>query len=257
MKATDSVNYIRHLSHFYTHVRKDNRLKGNDISLYHALFQIWNDHHFPTEFPIVREEVMLLCKIGSRNTYSQSIKWLHKCGYIIYHPSERPYMHSKIRIIQFTEKGTRQLSLFEASDAKTGTRTKEKTETHTAPQKGPYSKQKNDPCKVSKMRQKYNNKQLNNKTESKQTHSKKIINHEEKTPTMEAAANWFAQRGQTAQEARKFFYHYQAINWTLSGQPISDWQAAAAKWTENIKTKINNNPGKLHTDDNKTYTHPL
>lgn len=54
-----------------------------------------------------------------------------------------------------------------------------------------------------------------------------------------------------------FFHHYQVINQTLSGQPIHDWQAAAAKWAKNIKVAINTTPGKLHTDDNKAYTSPL
>ncbi|OMP78202.1 hypothetical protein BW716_15615 [[Flexibacter] sp. ATCC 35208] len=254
------VNYIRHQKAFYSHVRKDNRLKANDISLYLALFQIWNNQHFRNRFPIIREEVMLLSRIGSRNTYTNCLKWLHTCGYIIYQPSNRPYVPSLVSIVPFTGKSTKQLTLFDEPNPKRETRTKLRKETHTRLKKETPTCPKIDTTIVPKMRHNYN-KQINNQTESKSTRSKKnsIIN-EKKTPTIEAAMDWFSQRGHPPQEARKFFYHYQAIDWMLSGHPIADWQAAAAKWSENIKTTKHDKhdkPGKLHTDNNKAYTHPL
>jgi hypothetical protein len=273
MQDMDGVNYIRHQKEFYSHVRKDDRLKANDISLYLALFQIWNDHHFGTWFPVIREEVMLLSGIGSRNTYGICLKWLQECGYIIYQPSNRPYVPSIISILPFGEKNTNQLSLFEQPkstkktrlknnqtvvDLKTEPHNKLKIDTHAKLKNEPHTCPKNEPNTVPKLGHNYINKQINNKTESKGTLTqKKIKSNEKEIPTIEAAAEWFAQKGHPAQEARRFFYHYQAINWTLSGQPISDWQAAAAKWTENIKIIHDHKPGNLHTDDSKTYTHPL
>ena len=324
------VNYIRHQKEFYSHVRKDHRLKAHDISLYLALFQIWNDHHFRNRFPILREEAMLLSGIGSRNTYSICLKWLHECGYIIYQPSLRPYVPSLISIVPFREAQSKQLTLFETPKLKRkGIRNPLKVQqatpqmdphanpesdpakgpfSHAGPQmdphanpeldpakgplshadpqmdphampetdpsKGPLNKLKNDthtclknelrmwpkskPGTDPKLRHNYN-KQINNETESKMPPSKKNIyaNEKKSPPTIEAVATWFAKRGHPAPEARKFFYHYQAINWTLSGQPIADWEAAAAKWSENIKNTNLIKPGKLHTDDNKIYTNPL
>ena len=74
---------------------------------------------------------------------------------------------------------------------------------------------------------------------------------------MEAVINWFWERGKTDYEARKFFYHYSAINWTLSRQPIVDWQAAAFKWLESERTIGNFEPTKLQTNGVKDYDKPL
>lgn len=61
------INYI-HLNTFFAQIRKDDRLHANHISLYLALFQVWNQYRFSNPFPILREEVIRLCHIGSLNT---------------------------------------------------------------------------------------------------------------------------------------------------------------------------------------------
>lgn len=78
------INYIRHLNAFFAQVRKDNQLRAHHVSLYMALFQVWNQHHFKKSFPILREEVVRLCRIGSMNTYTRCLKELHSYGYIHY-----------------------------------------------------------------------------------------------------------------------------------------------------------------------------
>ena len=84
MKTVAYTNYIRHMNAFFAQVRKDDRLHANHVSLYMALFQIWNQYHFKKSFPILREEVISLCCIGSMNTYTRCIKELHSYGYIMY-----------------------------------------------------------------------------------------------------------------------------------------------------------------------------
>ncbi|MEI3800387.1 MULTISPECIES: hypothetical protein [unclassified Chitinophaga] len=80
MKTAAPTNYIRHMNAFFAQVRRDDRLHANHVSLYMALFQIWNQHHFKKSFPILREEVIALCCIGSMNTYTRCIKELHSYG---------------------------------------------------------------------------------------------------------------------------------------------------------------------------------
>ncbi len=92
------VNYIKHLNEVFVQFSKDNRLNPTHISLYMALFQVWNSTRFPEEFFVIRDEVMKQSKIGSKSTYHRCLKELHKYGYIQYEPSHNPYRGSKIKL---------------------------------------------------------------------------------------------------------------------------------------------------------------
>jgi hypothetical protein len=96
-----NVNYIKHLKGVFIQFSKDNRLNPTHISLYVALFQIWNSNRFLEEFYINREEVMSFSKIGSKSTYHTCIKELNHWKYIIYYPSHNPFKGSKIKMFNF------------------------------------------------------------------------------------------------------------------------------------------------------------
>ncbi len=95
------VNYIKHLKGVFIQFSKGNRLNPTHISLYVALFQIWNSNRFLEEFYINREEVMSFSKIGSKSTYHKCIKELNHWQYIIYYPSHNPFKGSKIKMFDF------------------------------------------------------------------------------------------------------------------------------------------------------------
>ncbi len=95
------VNYIKHLKGVFIQFSKDNRLNPTHISLYLALFQIWNNNRFLDEFYINREEVMSFSKIGSKSTYHKCIKELNHWKYIVYYPSHNPFKGSKIKMFNF------------------------------------------------------------------------------------------------------------------------------------------------------------
>lgn len=97
----NEVNYIKHLNAVFNQFSKDSRLNPTHISLYIALFQLWNLNRFPREFFINRDEVMQLSKIGSKSTYHRCIKELNHWKYIVYFPSHNPYRGSKIKILKF------------------------------------------------------------------------------------------------------------------------------------------------------------
>jgi len=257
-EGAGEINYIRHMNAFYTRLKNERRLKAHHISLYLSLFMAWNKNHFRDSFPVFREQVMATSGIGSTKTYTDSLKWLHECGYIIYRPSGKIYVPCQISIISYT--GSRSGGSKYATDigskydtdtgSKYATDTGSKYATDTGPQNGTVS--------VAKSLHNYNNKQINGGNDCKQAlQSPQLIIHEKKIPTMEAAMHWFAQKGQTAQEARKFFYHYDAINWRFGTQPIANWKSLASKWIESIRITRNEKPGKLHVDKNKLYSEPL
>ena len=97
----EQVNYIKHLNAVFLQFSKDSRLNPTHISLYVALFQLWNNYHFPTEFYINREEAMRFSKIGSKTTYHRCIKELHHWKYLLYEPSHNPFKGSRIKMFNF------------------------------------------------------------------------------------------------------------------------------------------------------------
>jgi hypothetical protein len=110
------MNYIRHLNAFFSFVRSDNRLTSSHVSLYVALFQYWNFNRFENPFPVYRENIMQISKIGSKNTYHKCIKELHQARYIIHYPSPSKFLPVKISMLRLDVKeektGYEQLDLF-------------------------------------------------------------------------------------------------------------------------------------------------
>ncbi len=97
----EEINYIKHLNGVFENFVKDKRLNPTHISLYIALFQLWNNNFFKLEFYINREEVMVLAKIGSKSTYHRCIKELSHWNYILYTPSHNPFKGSRIKMFNF------------------------------------------------------------------------------------------------------------------------------------------------------------
>jgi hypothetical protein len=81
------MNYIKHLNGFFENSGRDENMSAYHISLYMSLFQLWNLNRFRNPFPVDREELMQLSRIGSKNTYARCMKQLHEWGYIDYSPA--------------------------------------------------------------------------------------------------------------------------------------------------------------------------
>ena len=92
------MNYIKQLSAVYQFIAKDSRLNPTHVSLYMALFQIWNTTRFAEKFFINRQEVMQLSKIGSNTTYHRCLQDLDNWKYIEYFPSHNIYKGSELRM---------------------------------------------------------------------------------------------------------------------------------------------------------------
>ncbi len=97
----EDINYIKHLNGVFLQFSKDSRLNPTHISLYVALFQLWNYNFFKIEFYINREEVMAYSKIGSKSTYHRCIKELSHWNYLLYTPSHNPFKGSRIKMFNF------------------------------------------------------------------------------------------------------------------------------------------------------------
>jgi hypothetical protein len=95
------VNYIQHMNAWYTKIQADDRLNPSHISLYIALFQMWNINRFQNPISISRDETMRVSKIGSRTTYLKCLKELSAWEYIEYFPSQNPFKGSLVHITIF------------------------------------------------------------------------------------------------------------------------------------------------------------
>lgn len=221
-----AVNYIKHLNSIYTLMAEDSRLSPHHISLYLAIFQLWNLNHFQEKVSICRSEMKQLSKIGSNNTYSKCINQLHDFGYIKYSPSFNPMKGSSITCIRFD------------------TSKRESPTPLTISQKGSSLKLKEKPTK--RRKQKAAPPPL---IDSVIDFFKKEFTKDSGTLDLNV-------------EAEKFHNHFSSNGWKVGGKaPMKDWNAAARNWIHNarrfVQEKSTLKPGHLNSNSNKNYHEPL
>lgn len=92
------MNYIKHLTGFFEKVSTDYDLNPTHISLYMAIFQLWNQNRFQNPISISRDELMRISKIASTATYHKCMKELTEREYVIYKPSFNPFKGSLLEV---------------------------------------------------------------------------------------------------------------------------------------------------------------
>lgn len=90
---------ISALTNFYNAIRDDNRITTTHISLYMALFELWNQNEFQNPVYVRRASLMEAAKISGLATFHKCIKDLHAFGYIQYLPSMNPAVSSQVFLI--------------------------------------------------------------------------------------------------------------------------------------------------------------
>lgn len=90
------MEQMKELTDFFSAIRDDNRIGTTHISLYMALFQLYNLNQFKNPVEITRAEVMGVAKISGLATYHKCIRDLTEFGYIQYQPSYNPAISSKV-----------------------------------------------------------------------------------------------------------------------------------------------------------------
>ena len=227
----DQVNYIKHLNGVFVQFSKDSRLNPTHISLYLALFQLWNHNRFPEEFYINRSEVMQFSRIGSKTTYHRCIKELSHWKYIQYSPSHNPFKGSRIRLFNF---GTSDGQVMDQCNTNIGTSSGQAL------------------VSIYKLNKQIGNNTNNNKLDQPKNENEVII--------------FFKKENWPKLEAKKFYNHYQGIGWKVGGKTkIIDWQATARNWmikADEIKkiktsTAVVQKRDNLNISTDKDYGEPL
>lgn len=94
---------LRELSDFYTKMKDDHRIGPVHISLYMAIFHLYQLHGFVNPVPVNRALLMEMSKIRGLATYHKCIKELAEGRYIHYLPSHDSRVMSKIFILELEE----------------------------------------------------------------------------------------------------------------------------------------------------------
>lgn len=268
------MNYIRHLSSFFQKVSDDKRLNPHHLSLYMALFQLWNLNRFENPFQINRNEVLQLCKIGSFNTYHKCLNELHTFGYIQYIPSHNPMKGSLINLYSFDTTDNTTLGANSIQPQYDPRRKNDTTDDTTLAPLYKHSKHINNKTICMEQAQDENsisnpeNKNLENSSAEIQEEPKrkKVAPKKEKVffrPTLEEVIAFFKSENHPEVEARKFFNHFESNGWKVGGKtPMKNWQAASRNWILNSQRFISphNLPKpqqKPNPNGNKDYSEPL
>lgn len=222
------VNYIQHQIAFFRKIYEDDRLTPYHISLYMALFQFWNYNRFQSTFGASRAELMQLSKVKSKSTYSKCLNELHQWNYIVYSPSNNPFVKSSFDLsIKWTTSGP--------------------PPNKSSPSNGLPFVQPSPSNGLLLVPDK--------------TYKHKPINIKEKPSSEIQVIEFFKKSESTEIEGQKFWHHYEAKGWMVGNSKMIDWQAAARKWILILKEKTKNGLVQqmdyLQTTSKKDYNEPL
>ncbi len=91
---------IKELTSFYKAIRDDPRIGTTHISLYMALFQMYNLNGFKNPISVCRKRIMEVAKISGLATFHKGIKDLQDFGYIQYEPSYDSTISSQVSLLK-------------------------------------------------------------------------------------------------------------------------------------------------------------
>jgi hypothetical protein len=275
----------------------DNRLNPTHVSLYHALFQLWNLNRFQNPLVIYRDETMKMSRLGSLHTYYKCLYDLHHWRYIVYKPSHSPINGSEVYLCNFDISSQENEGGLDAKVEQVGCKSDISSDTESPPigckndtsldAVLPQVRCKSDISLDAKLHPYINN--INNKTyregksqsqnpgienltEEKNNESDRIENEKEKRkkvapkkekdfvpPELDEALTFFKSEQYPELEARKFFFHFESNGWKVGGKsPMKNWQAAAHNWMLNVpKYDTVQKPNAIKLNTGKDYGEPL
>lgn len=254
------ANYLRHMNGFISAMETDPRLKPAHVSLYVTLFGCWNRNFFVNPFVIYRQQVLDTSHIGSRDSYTKTLKELHAFGYIRYYPSAKRGGMAQVHILPFASVNTisfEELTGYARFPDVTGS---PENGPDPVPETGQHSPEKGTAAVPETGRLNKHTNKTNPKNSALPPPEKQKTGLKKPSGAEEVTA-WFREMRYPAAQARLFFSHYQANGWRQSnGLPIRNWQAAAEKWMLNVpnfKPNTHDNPATRLNARRQRYSDPL
>lgn len=270
------MNYVRHLNIVLEHFSRDQRILPRHVSLYMALFQMWNKLKFMATMQISRQELMPLSKIGSINTYIRTIKELDTWGYVQYKPSKSMYQGSVVTIITFDNTGNNTTDntsdktsgiISDNTTDRTNDNTTDKTSGNTTDNTG-------DTPLINNYKTILNKENSNKPLQTNREHAQDEFDIDREArvkdpsktrfqkPTLKEVESYFEEKKVEAIEAARFYNHFESNGWKVGGKSaMKDWRAAIRNWILNISryASQSNESGAnyLSTRNDKDYDEPL
>jgi hypothetical protein len=276
------MNYIKHLTGFFDKVVYDYDLNPTHISMYVALFQIWNVNRFENPISISRDEVMRISKICSKATYHKCMKELHEKEYIKYEPSYNPFKGSLVRMINLSSelkpKRKRAQTIPKNKQLIEQPLNKQKTSTETGTEQALVSyiniinnTNNANIANLGEQAKSLKSNQFKNLLGSENAVTKKKLREKKvKEPKIKIPPDWsevetfFKEKKISVTEAEKFFNYFQSNGWLVGGKTqMKNWEAAARNWILNSdkfrpkETFKTLRPDHLHVKTDKNYGEPL
>ncbi len=235
------MNYIHHQLAAFEKMDKIPELKPHHISLYMALFRLWNWAQFENPIIIHRQEVMKMARIKSPTTFSSAMKDLKLHGFVKYKPSTDPDVNSKVYLSILWTSTRPQLV------HKMDTNIKHTNNTLPIGEPNFYDNQK--ATNMDTEQRKTALQSLNNNHNPQQDLfdfeemplPEEIIPQKEKrtrfvSPPLEHIQIYFQEKNHSKTEAERFFNYYTSNGWLVGGKSrMKDWKAAARNWMLNIQ----------------------
>jgi hypothetical protein len=278
------MNYIKHLTGFFEKVSTDFDLNPTHISLYMAIFQLWNLNRFQNPIGISRDELMRISKIASYATYHKCIRELDERNFVKYKPSYNPFKGSTLEVINL-DFYTKPIQKKEIKKLKTQQKNKQVNEQAiaqvdeqdieqvlnkhcTSTELLPYINNTNSLNMVNGQAQKNKENKDNFLVENEHNTKKKLREKKGAEPGLKIPPVWdelllfFKEKNNSEIEAQKFYNHFQSNGWLVGGKSkMKDWKAAARNWMLNAnKFQPKSNlpqPNHLQISNNKNYAEPL
>ena len=216
------TSYINLINNFWL-LSEEYDFRPIDIALYFYLLRIANGLSWKPSFRRSNLEIMTKLGISTRHTFNDARNRLKIAGLIEYATyNGKPF--STYTVIDTCAKNAQVTAQVTAQVNKNKTKTKIKKEN---------IKRKKD--EAENLDLKFD--------EPKKTKSEK------ETPTIEEVVEICLSKGMTENEAKDFFYYYDAQGWvTSSGQQIKRLDSMVNRWLKNGKEKRN---GNNNTDSEK------
>ncbi|MBM6499772.1 transcriptional regulator [Flavobacterium macrobrachii] len=273
------MNYIKHLTGFFEKVSADYDLNPTHISLYMAIFQLWNQNRFQNPISISRNELMRISKIASTATYHKCMKDLTEREYVIYKPSFNPFKGSILEVcnLDFYTKPVPKKELKKLSTKSKNDQVIEQVNEQvikqalnkhqTSSKHVPYINNINNTNILNLAKQEISKNEKNSiftnsifdevietdlKEEKKLREKKKKIEISKATPSFEETQIYFLEKNFPEIEAQRFFNYFESNGWLVGGRTkMKDWKAAARNWMLNTK-KFGNKPNSSFQTETKT-----
>jgi hypothetical protein len=259
------MNYIKHLTGFFSCIVNEQTIYPTHISLYLALFQRWNVNRFKNPIAISRDEIMKSSRIASKATYHKCIKELQLLGFIEYLPSYNPYYGTEVIMHNLSDGKKQRSGLMNdikkpMNEQANGRVTEQVTEPHIYNNKQTFKNNKNISIEK-KIKGSIEEDFLENDEKEKKSSAKK-----KESPNLELVKEYFKVQKFPEIEAERFFNYYTSTGWLVGGKTkMKDWNAAAKNWmlttskfsinfpSPKKETRANN----LQTNEDKDYAEPL